>query len=307
MAADRSTRPRRRRFDDWDPDSDTPPRVAARRRRPAPDDAGHGADESTGDSTTYPAATRGPQPVPAWVVTDPQARDVDLGVLKTGKEAELSLVRRAVAPGVAVSDDGARVSLLAAKRYRSAEHRLFHRDADYLEGRRVRKSREMRAIGTRTGFGKQLIADLWAGAEFDVLARLWQAGVAVPYPVQRLGTELLIEFIGDTDGHAAPRLAETKPSAAAARSWYEQLVDALTGVAEAGLAHGDLSAYNVLVEPGTDRIVLIDLPQAVDVAGNPHGLDFLRRDCANITAWFAARGVSADPEALFVHLAGRIH
>lgn len=254
--------------------------------------------------STYPHATRGPAPVPDWVVTDPRAIDTDLGVVKTGKEAELSLLRREVPAEHHDPDRGARSTLVAAKRYRAHEHRLFHRDAAYLEGRRVRKSREMRAMRTRTDFGKELIADLWAAAEFGMLARLWSAGAPVPYPVQLYGTEIMMEFIGSPDGVAAPRLAETRPSLTEARYWYEQLVDALGQLADAGVAHGDLSAYNVLVDAG--RLVLIDLPQVVDVVGNPQGFDFLRRDCANISAWFRARGVTADPDALYTELAERV-
>ncbi len=104
--------------------------------------------------------------------------------------------------------------LLAAKQYRDAQHRMFHRDAGYLEGRRMRKSRETRAVATRTAFGRELIAGQWAAAEFAVLSRLWQAGAAVPYPVQLLGTQLMMEFIGDADGVAAPRLAQLRPSTA---------------------------------------------------------------------------------------------
>jgi len=257
-------------------------------------------DEAVDDTpwSTYPAAGRGPTPVPDWVVTDPRATDVDLGVVKTGKEAELSLVRRAVA--APDPDRGAATCLLAAKRYRAAEHRLFHRDAAYLEGRRVRKSREMRAMRNRTEFGRDLIAIQWAKAEFEVLATLWSCAAAVPYPVQLLGTELMMEFIGTPDGVAAPRLAEIRPDPRQAADLYEQLVDVLGVLAAAGLAHGDLSPYNVLVDRG--RLVLIDLPQVVDVVGNPQGFEFLRRDCVNISAWFRARGVDADPDVLAGHL-----
>src|SRR5438552_6310546 len=101
---------------------------------------------------------------------------------------------------------------MAAKRYRGSEHRMFHRDAGYLEGRRVRESRTNRAMAKRTGFGKEMIAGQWAAAEFAALCRLWEVGQQfgvqiVPYPVQILGTELLLEFVGTDDGQAAPRLA----------------------------------------------------------------------------------------------------
>ncbi|HWL41479.1 MAG TPA: RIO1 family regulatory kinase/ATPase [Ilumatobacter sp.] len=304
MAAQPHRRTRTRRFDDADWDIDPPhDPPSAEHADPDPDEL-----DQPGWST-YLDATRGPGPMPGWVVTDPRALDAELGVVKTGKEAELSLVRRQVPDGHRDPDRGVRACVLAAKRYRAAEHRLFHRDAGYLEGRRVRKSRETRAIRTRTGFGKQLIAQQWAAAEFAVLAELWQAGAAVPYPVQLLGTEIMMEFIGTTDpagvSVAAPRLAETRPSSTDARDLYEQLVEVLGALARLGYTHGDLSAYNVLVDDarGANRLVLIDLPQVVDVVGNPQGFEYLRRDCDNITAWFRARGIDADATALYETLA----
>lgn len=280
----------RRRFDDDDftlPSSITPTTID-----PEPD-----TDIEEPMWSTYPDATHGPGPLPPWVITSPAAIDTDLGVMKTGKEADVSLLRRA--------HDGREV-LLAVKQYRDAQHRMFHRDAGYLEGRRVRRSRETRAMATRTEFGRELISGQWAAAEFAVLAKLWSAGAAVPYPVQLSGTELMMEFIGDSDppgtgtGHgratAAPRLAQLRPDRREAHALYEQLRDVLISLTESGYAHGDLSAYNILVHHG--RLVLIDLPQAVDLVGNPQGFDFLHRDCRNICAWFEARGVHADADDL---------
>src|SRR5262249_36920966 len=148
---------------------------------------------------------------------------------KTGKEADVHLVERGV-PGTD------RSGLLAAKRYRPAEHRLFHRDAGYLEGRRVRESRANRAMRNRTAFGRELIAGQWAMAEFGALSRLWTLGVSVPYPVQLQGTELLLEFIGDPDGTAALRLAQVRDGLA---GMWDQLVQMLVELARSGLAHGD--------------------------------------------------------------------
>ncbi|TDC63945.1 RIO-like kinase [Micromonospora sp. KC207] len=261
---------------------------------PGPDD-----DVPAGDAwSTWDRAVHGPEPYPAWLVTELAARDTDLGVLKTGKEADVHLVRRAV-------PDTDRSCLLAVKRYRDAQHRLFHRDAGYLEGRRVRRSRENRAMAGRTAFGRQMIAGQWAAAEFAALSRLWEIGaahgrIAVPYPVQLLGTELMLEFVGDPDeGLAAPRLAQCRPEPAELRSLWEQLVDALVVLARAGYAHGDLSPYNLLVHAG--RLVMIDLPQVVDVVANPQGPEFLARDVRVVGAWFTARGLPAgdtDPGAL---------
>jgi RIO kinase 1 len=248
--------------------------------------------------SSWDQAVHGPEPHPDWLVTELAARDTELGVLKTGKEADVHLVRRAV-------PDTDRSCLLAAKRYRDPQHRLFHRDAGYLEGRRVRRSREMRAMTGRTAFGRQMIAGQWAAAEFAALARLWEIGaeagrIAVPYPVQLLGTELMLEFIGDADeGQAAPRLAQLRPEGAQLRDLWEQLVDALAVLARAGYAHGDLSPYNLLVDRG--RLVMIDLPQVVDVVANPQGAEFLARDVRVVATWFAARGLpatEADPAEL---------
>ena len=226
---------------------------------------------------------RGPRPHPGWLVTDLAAVDYELGVLKTGKEADVFLLRRGV-PATG------RSCLLAAKRYRSADHRMFHRDGDYLEGRRTRNSRENRAMANRTAFGREVIAGQWANAEFAALSRLYAAGVPVPYPVQITGTEVLLEFIGSADGTAAPRLAETRLEPKELVSVWEQLVEALVNLARDGVAHGDLSAYNLLVHDG--RLVLIDLPQIVDVIANPRGSWFLERDATNVGRWFTSHGLA---------------
>lgn len=238
--------------------------------------------------STWGAAEHGPTPGPAWVITAHAAVDTELGVLKTGKEADVHLLERGV------PDTGEQV-LLAAKRYRSAEHRMFHRDAGYIEGRRVRRSRETRAMASRTAFGRQLLAGQWARAEFEALGTLWAAGAPVPYPVQLHGAELLLEFVGTPDGAAAPRLAQLRPEPDELRDLWEQLTEALRALARRGWAHGDLSAYNLLVDDG--RLVLIDLPQVVDVVGNPQGPEFLTRDVRRITEWFTARGLPGSGTA----------
>ncbi len=175
--------------------------------------------------------------------------------------------------------------VMAAKRYRSGEHRLFHRDAGYREGRRIRKSRDRRAVAKGTAWGRQVEAGTWAGAEFAFLSRLWSEGVPVPYPVQLYGTEILMELITDTDGVPAPRLVQTRPDRPTLEAYWEQLADAMRGLARMGLAHGDLSPFNLLATG--ERIVIIDLPQAVDIISNPQGMDFLARDCRNVATWFA--------------------
>jgi RIO kinase 1 len=235
----------------------------------------------------------GPQPRPGWVVTDDAAVDTELGVLKTGKEADVFLLDRSV-PG-----DPCRSSVLAAKRYRSAEHRQFHRDAGYVEGRRMRKSRDTRAVAKGTAFGRQVAAGEWAQYEFAALSTLWSAGVPVPYPVQIDGTEILMEFI-DVDGYAAPRLAQVRPDRHVVETYFEQLRDAMAVLARQGLAHGDLSSYNILAQG--DRIVIIDLPQVLDIVANPSGVDFLLRDCRNVCSWFCSRGLQVDAEELLAEL-----
>jgi RIO kinase 1 len=251
-----------------------------------PDD---GARWSTWDQST--PTEKGPRPFPGWLVTELAAVDIELGVLKTGKEADVFLIER----GVPETD---RRCLLASKRYRASEHRMFHRDAGYLEGRRVRETRTNRAMAARTSFGRDVIAGQWAAAEFGALCRLYEIGVPVPYPVQILGTEILLEFIGSKDGtEAAPRLAQLRRDTADLRDLWRQLVEALSTMARAGFAHGDLSAYNLLVQDG--RLVVIDLPQIVDVVANPQGKQFLARDAHNVATWFAGQGVvEADGEAL---------
>ena len=269
------------------------PRLAAEDKNDATDGLPEGDRWSTWDQST--PLERGPKPHPKWLVTDLAAVDSELGILKTGKEADVYLIRRHV-PGTDKS------CLLAAKRYRDAEHRLFHRDAGYLEGRRVRESRVNRATASRSAFGKQMIAGQWANAEFSALGRLHGARVPVPYPVQVTGTEVLLEFIGDADGTAAPRLAETRPDDKFLASLWEQFTAALDTLARHGLAHGDLSPYNLLVHQG--RLVLIDLPQVVDVIAHPTGRDYLARDARNVATWFAARGLpAADPDALALRAA----
>jgi len=264
------------------------PKLQAEDAHDATDGLREGDRWSTWDQST--PTERGPKPHPKWLVTDLAAVDYELGVLKTGKEADVFLVRRGV-PGTS------RSCLLAAKRYRDAAHRQFHRDAGYLEGRQVRESRVNRAVASRSEYGKQAIAGQWAAAEFSALVNLYNARVPVPYPVQIVGTEVLLEFIGDADGTGAPRLAETRPGREDLASLWDQLVEAMAQLARSGLAHGDLSAYNLLVHHG--RLVLIDLPQVVDVIVNPNGRGFLERDAKNVATWFAKAGhPRADPEEL---------
>jgi RIO kinase 1 len=236
---------------------------------------------------------RGPEPRPDWLVTSQAAVDTELGILKTGKEADVFLLERAV------PDDPDQQVVMAAKRYRGEEHRTFHRSSAYTEGRRTRRSRDVRALAKKTAHGRAVAAGQWAWAEWEALKRFWLAGVPVPYPVQIDGTEILMEFVS-VDGEAAPRLAQTRPHGELLSSYFDQLRAAMAQLARHGVAHGDLSAYNVLA--AGDRLVIIDLPQVVDIVANPAGMDFLLRDCRNVCGWFAARGLDVDEHELFGEL-----
>jgi RIO kinase 1 len=258
------------------------------------------ADVEPGENqrwTTWPAITpseRGPQPWPSWVVTSAGALDTELGILKTGKEADVFLLERAV------PDDPGRRTLLAAKRYRDSDHSSFHRSGVYTEGRSTRNTRDTRALAKKSEHGRAVAALQWSFAEFDALCRMWALGAPVPYPVQVNGTELLMEFIGDADGVAAPRLAAVRSTPHELSGLYDQVVDLMRIFAAAGFAHGDLSAYNLLVHRG--RVRVIDLPQIVDIIANPQGLDLLHRDCVNICDWFTRRRIERDAEELFAEM-----
>lgn len=239
------------------------------------------------------ALMRGPEPRPDWVVTSSGAVDTDLGVLKTGKEADVFLVERADPqhPEAGV--------VMAAKRYRDTDHRTFHRAAAYTEGRSMKRSRDNRALKRKSTWGQVVAAGEWAASEWSALRRCWELGLPVPYPVQIDGTEIMMEWITH-DGDTAPRLAQTRPSRQVLEGYLEQLRDCMATLVQAGLVHGDLSPYNTLA--AGDRLVIIDLPQVVDLVGNPQGMDFLLRDCTNMATWFRARGLEVDEHVLFADL-----
>ena len=254
--------------------------------------------------STWPAtipSERGPEPRPDWLVTSAAAIDTELGVVKTGKEANLELIERAI-PDAPADVPGNRV-LLAAKRYRTSEHSDFHRSAVYTEGRGLRRTRDVRAVAKGTSFGRAVARVQWANAEFDALTRLTELGASVPYPVQVQGTEVLMEFIGD-GRVAAPRLAQLRAGAAELRELFHQVSDFMRLLARGGLAHGDLSPYNLLVHHA--RVVAIDLPQVVDLVSNPQGFDLLHRDCVNVCDWFTRQRLECDAEELFGELVGEV-
>ncbi|WP_191089776.1 serine protein kinase RIO [Nesterenkonia ebinurensis] len=254
-----------------------------------------GADQRWSTWTEVTPTQRGPRPHPDWLVTAAGAFDTELGVVKSGKEAEVHLIERAV--------PGTTGCLLAAKRFLGSQHSDFHRSSAYTEGREVRDSREARAMKRKSSFGRIVAAGEWAFAEFEALVKAWKAGVAVPYPVQINGTEILMEFIGE-DRVAAPRLVQSRPTGVKLAEAYDQVVSILESFARMGYVHGDFSPYNLLDDGG--RIVVIDLPQVIDAAVNPMSLDFLHRDVVNVTTWFNRRGLDADPEALFADLVAQM-
>ena len=296
MSTQYPSRRRNRRFDDELDDPRQSRRSRALADDTSQDDPPAGDRWSTWDLSA--AGERGPQPYPDWLVTELAAVDTELGVLKTGKEADVHLVRRESTDG-----SGAEV-VMAAKRYRDDRHRTFHRADVYTVTRRARRSRDARAVKRGSEYGRAVAAGMWVQAEWAALCRYWQAGVPVPYPVQVDGAEILMELVG-AHGEAAPRLAQARPARALLESYFEQVRSAMIALAREGVAHGDLSPYNVLADG--DRIVLIDLPQVVDVVANPRGPEFLLRDCENMCAWFTARGLDVDAQELFGELVGFVY
>ena len=172
-------------------------------------------------------------------------------------------------------------------------------DVQYREGRQFRKTRDRRAVERMSTYGKRLLQDRWMGHEFEVMTRLWHAGMSVPYPVAYDGNIFDLEYVGDA-GAAAPQLQAARLDSTQLHEAYEQLVIGLTTLVGEGYAHGDLSAYNLLWWDET--LWFIDFPQAVDIAENPQGIGFLHRDVLNVCDWFSRRGIVADGEQLFAEL-----
>lgn len=248
--------------------------------------------DGTHRPTTYgdvARGDRGPEPLPEWVVLDSGAVDTELGVLKTGKEADVFLLERASA----LTGESC---LLAAKRYRDAHHSSFHRSTLYTEGRGVRRSRDQRALARGSAYGRQVASGRWARAEFEALCAAWEVGVAVPYPVSVQDTELLLEFVGTPDGLAAPRLAQARPGRDLLEHCWQQVREVVLGLAGLGWAHGDLSPYNLLLHG--EVVVAIDLPQVVDLVANPFAVELLQRDCTTVAGWFTTRGLVVEADAL---------
>jgi len=194
--------------------------------------------------------------------------DQVLRPLKSGKEASVYVVRS--------GED-----IRCAKVYKDMAQRSFQARVQYQEGRKVRGSRQMRAMGKATKFGRKEAEAAWKNAEVDALYQLTAAGVRVPKPYGYFNGVLVMELVTDADGYSAPRLGEVELSADTAREYHRFLMRQVARMLCVGLIHGDLSEYNVLVGP--DGPVIIDLPQAVSASGNNAARAMLRRDVGNIT------------------------
>ena len=191
--------------------------------------------------------------------------------LMSGKEAMVYVVH---------SGDEAR----CAKVYKEADKRAFRQAVDYTENRKIRNSRERRAIAKGTRFGRRMTESHWQSAEVDALYRLADAGVRVPEPFGFWEGVLLMELVTDAEGAAAPRLNDVEFTPEDARRHHATLVREVMRMLCAGIVHGDLSEFNVLL--GAEGPVIIDLPQAVDAAGNNHAQRMLLRDVANLREFF---------------------
>ena len=197
--------------------------------------------------------------------------DSVLRQLMSGKEAEVYVVRR--------GDE-----TLCAKVYKDANNRSFRQAVDYTENRKVKNSRQARAMAKGTRFGREAQEAAWQSAEVDALHRLAAAGVRVPRPINFHEGVLLMELVVDASGDAAPRLNDVDFTTDEARAHHATLIAEVVRMLCAGVIHGDLSEFNILL--AADGPVIIDLPQAVDAAGNNHAERMLLRDVANLGAFF---------------------
>ena len=214
--------------------------------------------------------------------------------LMSGKEAMVYVVRR--------GDE-----TLGAKIYKEAPQRSFRQAVDYTENRKVKNTRQARAMAKGTRFGRQAAEAAWQSAEVDALYRLAAAGVRVPKPHNFWDGVLLMELVTDTDGDAAPRLNDVAFTPQQARAHHATLLREVVRMLCAGVVHGDLSEFNILL--AADGPVIIDLPQAIDAAGNNHAPRMLLRDVANLRDFFGQfapelRSTQYGPELWQLYQAG---
>lgn len=197
--------------------------------------------------------------------------DEVLRQLMSGKEAAVYVVRCGN-------------EIRCAKVYKEAEQRNFRQSTAYQEGRKTKNSRDARARGKGTRYGRKMREEAWQNAEVDALYRLAAAGVRVPQPHVCFEGVLLMELVTDAAGNAAPRLNDVELSEAMALEYHATLLDQVVLMLCAGVIHADLSEYNILV--GADGPVIIDLPQAVDAAGNREAAAMIARDVGNLAVYF---------------------
>jgi RIO kinase 1 len=191
--------------------------------------------------------------------------------LMSGKEAQVYIVRCGS-------------ERRCAKVFKEANKRSFKQAVQYQEGRSVRNSRRARAMSKKSSYGQKEQESAWLNAEVEALRRLAAAGVRVPKPYSFVDGVLLMELVVDAEGLAAPRLGDLSHTAEQARDYHSRIVTEIVRMLCAGLVHGDLSPFNVLVD--ADGPVIIDLPQAVDAASNNSAAAMLERDVANMRNWF---------------------
>ena len=214
--------------------------------------------------------------------------------LMSGKEAMVYVVRRSE-------------ETLCAKIYKEATQRSFRQAVDYTENRKVKNTRQARAMAKGTRFGRQAAEAAWQSAEVDALYRLAAAGVRVPKPHNFFDGVLLMELVTDADGDAAPRLNDVAFTPEQARVHHATLLKEVVRMLCAGVVHGDLSEFNILL--AADGPVIIDLPQAIDAAGNNHAPRMLLRDVANLRDFFGQfapelRATQYGPELWQLYQAG---
>lgn len=198
--------------------------------------------------------------------------DEVLGQLMSGKEATVYIVRCGE-------------HIRCAKVYKDVQQRSFRKAASYQEGRKVKNSRQARAMEKGSRYGRQMQEEVWQNAEVDALYRLANAGVRVPQPHICFEGVLLMDLVTDADGQVAPRLNDVVLSEAVALAYHAMLIDQVVRMLCAGIIHGDLSEYNILV--AEDGPVIIDLPQAIDAAANSMAAEMLERDVANLRSYFS--------------------
>lgn len=212
--------------------------------------------------------------------------------IKSGKEAEVFLCR--AAPHLTGGEE-----LLVAKLHRQRDHRSFHNDARYLEGRYRKVTHEVRAMEKKNRVGREIAHGAWIEHEWNTLRALHTAGADVPRPIARADTGLLMTHVGDED-ETAPQLKDVRLSADQTEAVLDRVLWNLSAFLVANLVHADLSAYNVLW--WQERATVIDFPQAVDPRFNPNARDLLARDVRNICSWASRAGVERDAEKIAADL-----